>query len=83
VRIEDVEAATPVHQHLGEPGIPDDRVDHQRVLTRIGDAIWVILAAESKASFDQSRKEGDAFFTARTSCRSRLRWLLDMSTVAP
>jgi hypothetical protein len=36
----------PVHQHFGEPGIPDDRVDHQRVLARIGDAIRVILAAE-------------------------------------
>jgi hypothetical protein len=28
VRVEDVEAATSVHQHLREPRIPDDRVDH-------------------------------------------------------
>jgi hypothetical protein len=35
------------------------------------------------ASSDQSRKEGGAFSAARTSCRSRFRWLLDMSTVAP
>jgi hypothetical protein len=46
VRVEDVEAATSVHQHLREPGIPDDWVDHQRVLARIGDAVRVILAAE-------------------------------------
>jgi hypothetical protein len=46
VRVEDIEAAASVHQHLGEPGIPDDRVDHQRVLARIGDAILMILAAE-------------------------------------
>jgi hypothetical protein len=35
------------------------------------------------ASFDQSRKEGGTFSAARTSCRSRLRWRLDMSTVGP
>jgi hypothetical protein len=46
VRVEDVEAVASVHQHLGEPGVPDDRVDHQRVLARIGDAVRVILAAE-------------------------------------
>jgi hypothetical protein len=46
VRVEDVEAAASVHQHLREPRVPDDRVDHQRVLTRVGDAVRVILAAE-------------------------------------
>jgi hypothetical protein len=46
VRVEDIEAAASVHQHLGELGVPDDRVDHQRVLARIGDAVRVILAAE-------------------------------------
>jgi hypothetical protein len=35
------------------------------------------------ASSNQSRKEGGALSAARTSCRSLLRWLLDMSTVAP
>jgi hypothetical protein len=29
VRVEDVEAATCVHQHLGEPRVVDDRVDNQ------------------------------------------------------
>jgi hypothetical protein len=46
VRIEDVEAAASVHQYFGEPGVPDDWVDHQWVLARIGDAIRVILAVE-------------------------------------
>jgi hypothetical protein len=46
VRVEDVEAATSIHQHFREPRVPDDRVDHQRVLTRVGDAVRVILAAE-------------------------------------
>jgi hypothetical protein len=46
VCIEDVETATSVHQHLGEARIADDRVDDQRVLARVRDAIRVILAAE-------------------------------------
>jgi hypothetical protein len=46
VHVEDVEAASAVHQHLGEPRVVDDRVDDQRVLARVGDAVWVILAAE-------------------------------------
>jgi hypothetical protein len=46
VRVEDVEAAVSVHQHLGEPGVPDDRVDHQRVLAGVGDAVRVIFATE-------------------------------------
>jgi hypothetical protein len=83
VRIEDVEAAASVHQHLGEPSVADDRVDERRILARVGDAVRMILAAEVMASSDQSRKEGGAFSVARTSCRSRLRWLLDMSMVAP
>jgi hypothetical protein len=47
VRIEDVEAAASVHQDLREPRVPDDRIDHQRVLARIGDAVRVIFATES------------------------------------
>jgi hypothetical protein len=46
VRADDVEVAASVHHHLREPGVPDDRVDHQQVLARIGDAVQVILAAE-------------------------------------
>jgi hypothetical protein len=46
VRVEDVEVAASVHHHLREPRVPDDRVDHQRVLTRVGDAVRVILATE-------------------------------------
>jgi hypothetical protein len=46
VHIEDVEAAAAVHQHLREPRVADDRVDDQRVLARVGDAVWVILTAE-------------------------------------
>jgi hypothetical protein len=46
VGVEDVEAAASVHQHLREPRVPVDWVDHQRVLTRVGDAVRVILTVE-------------------------------------
>jgi hypothetical protein len=58
VRVEDVEAAASVHQHLGEPRIPDDRVDDQRVLAWIGDAIRVILAAEGDGVLRPVEEEG-------------------------
>jgi hypothetical protein len=40
VCVEDVEAAASVHQHIGEARIADDRVDNQRVLARVRDAVW-------------------------------------------
>jgi hypothetical protein len=46
VGVQDVEAATSVHQHLGEPRVADDEVGNQRVLPRIWDAIRVVLTAE-------------------------------------
>jgi hypothetical protein len=46
VRVGDVEATSAVHQNLGEPRVADDWIDDQRVLARVGDAVWVILAAE-------------------------------------
>jgi hypothetical protein len=46
MRVEDVEAAASVHEDLREPGVPDDGVDHQRVLARVGDAVWVVFPAE-------------------------------------
>jgi hypothetical protein len=52
VRVEDIEAVASVHQHLGEPGVPDDQVDHQQVLARIGDAVRVIFAAEGDGILD-------------------------------
>jgi hypothetical protein len=72
VRIEDVEVAASVHQHLGEPRVANDQVDNERVLARIGDAIRVILAAEDDGVPRLVEEGGGAFSTARTSCRSRL-----------
>jgi hypothetical protein len=36
----------PVHQHLGEARVAGDRVDDQRVLDSVRDAVRVILAAD-------------------------------------
>jgi hypothetical protein len=46
VCVEDVEASASVHQDLREPRVPNDWIDHQWVLTPVGDAVRVILAAE-------------------------------------
>jgi hypothetical protein len=46
VCVENVEAAVVVHQYLGEPRVTDDGIDDQRVLARVGDAVWMILTAE-------------------------------------
>jgi hypothetical protein len=46
VCVEDVEASASVHQDLREPRVPNDWIDHQWVLTRVGDAVRVILSAE-------------------------------------
>jgi hypothetical protein len=46
VCVEDVAAAAFVHQDLRKPRVPDDRVDQQRILARVGDAVRMILAAE-------------------------------------
>ena len=55
VDVQDVEAATSVHQHLGEALLVDDGVDDERVATRSGDVgRMVSLIGES----DQLRKEG-------------------------
>ena len=44
--IHDVEAATSIHQYLGEPLRADDRVDYERVPTWVCDAIWVVGSVE-------------------------------------
>jgi hypothetical protein len=48
VRVEDVEAAASVHQHLGEPRVANDRVDDQWILARVGDAVDIKSAPHAK-----------------------------------
>jgi hypothetical protein len=57
VNIEDVEAATVIRQHLGQPRVADDGIDNQRVLVWVGDAVRVILTAEGYGLL-QPIKEG-------------------------
>ena len=44
--IHDVEAATSIHQYLGEPGVADDRIDDERVLSGVWDIVGVVLPIE-------------------------------------
>ena len=46
MRVQDVEAAALVHEHLGELGIVDDGIHDERVLARIRDVVRVIFAIE-------------------------------------
>jgi hypothetical protein len=62
VRVEDVEAAAFVHQHLGEPCVADDRVDDQWVLAWIGDAVRLILAAEGDGVLQPVEEGGRSLF---------------------
>jgi hypothetical protein len=46
MHVQDVQASTSVHQHLGEPRVADDGTNNQRVLARVGDVVQVILTTE-------------------------------------
>jgi hypothetical protein len=45
--VHDVEAATSIHQYLGEPCVADDGVDNQRISARLRDMIWVVIMIKS------------------------------------
>ena len=51
VDVEDVEAATSVHQHLGEALIVDDGVDDERVATRSSDVGRIVPLIKSDRRF--------------------------------
>ena len=46
MRVQDVEAAAPVHEHLGELGVADDGIHDERVQSRIRDVVGVVVVAE-------------------------------------
>jgi hypothetical protein len=40
--VDDVEAAAPIHEDLGEPGVADDGVDNERVLSWARHVVGVV-----------------------------------------
>jgi hypothetical protein len=44
--VDDVEAAASVHEDLGEPGVADDGIDNERVLSWARHAVWVVALVE-------------------------------------
>jgi hypothetical protein len=44
--VDDVEATASVHEDLGEPGVADDGVDDERVLSRARHAVGVVSLVE-------------------------------------
>ena len=47
VDVEDVEAAVPVHQHLGQAHVADDGVNDERVASRPRDADRMVILIEN------------------------------------
>jgi hypothetical protein len=44
--VDDVEAAAPVHEDLGEPDVADDGVDNERVFPRARHTVGVVVSVE-------------------------------------
>jgi hypothetical protein len=53
--VDDVEAAAPVHEDLGEPSIADDRIDNERVPSSARHAVGVVAWSKVMGLSDQSR----------------------------
>ena len=56
--IEYVEAAAPIHQHLGEVCGAHNWADHKRVAPRVSDTIRVILLVEGDGHLGPSEQRG-------------------------
>jgi hypothetical protein len=56
--IDDVKAATAIHEHLGEACVGDNGIDNKRVDPDIGDVIWVIITVESDGHLGLVKEEG-------------------------
>jgi hypothetical protein len=44
--VDDIEAAAPIHQDLGEPDVADDGIDDERVLSRARHVVGVVISVE-------------------------------------
>jgi hypothetical protein len=44
--VDDVEAATPIHEDLGEPDVADDGVDNERIFPRAWHVVGVVALVE-------------------------------------
>jgi hypothetical protein len=58
-KIQDVEAADTIHQHLGQALVPDDGVDNEWVAPRSGDAGRVVTPVEGDRCARQMEELGD------------------------
>jgi hypothetical protein len=53
--VDDVEAAAPVHEDLGEPNVADDGVDNEQIFPRARHAVGVVPWSKVMGLSDQSR----------------------------
>jgi hypothetical protein len=59
LRIDDVEAASAVHEHLGEACVGDDGVNNERIDSRVGDVVWVVVTVKSDGHRRPIKEAGD------------------------
>jgi hypothetical protein len=73
--INDVEAATTVHEYFGEACVGDDGINNKRVDSRIGDVVGMVITVESDGYLGPVKEVGDR--------RSRLRWRVERRVEGP
>jgi hypothetical protein len=55
--IDDVEATAPVHEYFSEARVGDDGIDDERVDSRIGDVVRVVIMVESDGHVEPVKEE--------------------------
>jgi hypothetical protein len=56
--VDNVEAATTVHEHLSEARVGDDGINDEQVDSRIGDVVWMVATVESDGHLGPVEEEG-------------------------
>jgi hypothetical protein len=56
--VDNVEAATTIHEHLGEARVGYVGIDDERVDSGIGDVVWMVITIESDGNVKLVKEEG-------------------------
>jgi hypothetical protein len=57
--VDDVEATSAIHKHLGEACVGDDRINNKGVDSRIGDVVRMIITVECDGHLRPVKEAGD------------------------
>jgi hypothetical protein len=81
--VDDVEATASVHEDLGEPGVADDGVNDERVLSWARHAVGVVDLVEGDGLVGLVKVDWRRHFTEQTSRRSCLRCRAEVFATRP